>query len=281
MGGIGKTVLAIDLVNDDVIQRAFPDGIFWLTLGQSNEPLNLQSELAGFISGEAQAFATVNEGRDQLCCLFEGKSCLLVLDDLWRPQDAEPFDVLGPRSRLLLTTRDADLLVTLGARELPLDVLSEELALELLASWSGHASATLPPKAVKVVESCGYLPLALALAGARVQGGASWDDVLLALERGRLEFLDHPNGSIFEFAAARQRRAQRVRARPLLRARGIPRGHRGPGRNDLPPCGAAQESSCARRPGICCCGCSEERSCSAARMASASPSTTCSTIFCV
>ena len=141
--------------------------------------------------------ATVNEARDQLRQLFDGKSCLLVLDDLWRPQDAEPFDVLGPRSRLLVTTRDADLLVALGARELPLDVLSEELALELLASWSGQARAALPAAARKVAESCGYLPLALALAGARVQGGARWEEVLSALERGRLEFLDHPYGSVF------------------------------------------------------------------------------------
>ena len=197
MGGIGKTVLAIDLVNDDEIRRAFPDGVFWLTLGQSIEPLKLQRELGGYIAGEAKAYATVNEARDQLRQSLDGKSCLLVLDDLWRPQDAVPFDVLGPRSRLLVTTRDADLLVALGARELPLDVLSEDLALELLASWNGQPRAALPVAASKVAEACGYLPLALALAGARVQGGARWEDVLSALERGQLEFLDHPYGSVF------------------------------------------------------------------------------------
>jgi hypothetical protein len=197
MGGIGKTVLAIDLVNDDEVRRAFPDGMFWLTLGQSIEPLKLQGELGGYIAGEAKAFATANEARDQLRQSLDGKSCLLVLDDLWRPQDAVPFDVLGPRSRLLITTRDADLLVALGARELPLDVLSEDLALELLASWSGQPRAVLPAAASNVAEACGYLPLALALAGARVQGGARWEDVLSALERGQLEFLDHPYGSVF------------------------------------------------------------------------------------
>jgi WD40 repeat protein len=197
MGGIGKTVLAIDLVNDDEVRRAFPDGIFWLTLGQTIEPLRLQSELAGYMAGEPRAYATVNEARDQLRELFDAKACLLVLDDLWRPRDAEPLDVLGPRSRLLITTRDADLLVALGARELPLHVLSEQLALELLASWAGQDRAALPPVASEVAESCGHLPLALALAGARVQGGARWEEVLSALERGRLEFLDHPYGSVF------------------------------------------------------------------------------------
>jgi hypothetical protein len=197
VGGIGKTVLAIDLVNDDEVRRAFPDGIFWLTLGQSIQPLQLQGELAAYIESEPKAFATVNEARDRLRQLFECKSCLLVLDDLWRPQDAELFDVLGPRSRLLVTTRDADLLVALGARELPLNVLREGLALELLASWSGQARATLPPEGDKVAESCGFLPLALALAGARVRSGTHWTEVLSALERGRLEFLDHPYGSVF------------------------------------------------------------------------------------
>ena len=123
---------------------------------------------------------------------------MLVLDDLWHREDTEPFDFLGPNSRLLVTTRDADLLAAIGARELPLDVLSEELALELLASWSEQARDSLPPAARSVAESCGYLPLALALAGARVQGGARWEDVLSALELGRLEFLDHPYGSIFK-----------------------------------------------------------------------------------
>jgi WD40 repeat protein len=197
MGGIGKTVLAIDLVNDDEVRRAFPDGIFWLTLGETIEPLRLQGELAAYMTAEAKAFATVNEARDQLRRLLDGKSCLLVLDDLWHREDAEPFDVLGPQSRLLVTTRDADLLVALGARELPLSVLSQELALDLVASWSGQARDALPPATRDVAEACGYLPLALALAGARVQGGAPWDELLSALQRGRLEFLDHPYGSVF------------------------------------------------------------------------------------
>jgi WD40 repeat protein len=197
MGGIGKTELAINLVNEEEVQRAFPDGIYRLTLGQTIEPLLLQGELAGYVAGETKVYATTNQGRDGLRQLLDGKSCLLVLDDLWRLQDAEPFDVLGLRSRLLVTTRDADLLVALGARELPLGVLSEELALELLASWAGQQRAALPAPASKVAANCGYLPLALALAGARVAGGAQWEEVASALERGRLEFLDHPYGSVF------------------------------------------------------------------------------------
>ena len=233
MGGIGKTVLAIDLINDDEVRRTFPDGIFWLTLGQTIEPLRLQGELAGYIVGEAKAFGTVNEARDRLRELFDGKSCLLVLDDLWRLQDAEPFDVLGPRSRLLVTTRDADLLVALGARELPLDVLSEDLALELLASWSGRPRAELPEAARKVAANCGCLPLALALAGARVQGGTSWEDVLSALENGRLEFLVHPYGSVFGSLRLSTEALSAAERERYFELAVVPRGRRHPGCGDL------------------------------------------------
>jgi hypothetical protein len=63
MGRIGKTVLAIDLVNTEEIRRAFPDGIFWLTIGQNPELLRLQGELARFIAGEPRTISTVHDGR--------------------------------------------------------------------------------------------------------------------------------------------------------------------------------------------------------------------------
>ena len=197
MGGIGKTVLAIDLAGDDDIRRAFPDGVFWLTLGQAPDPLALQAALIRFVTGKAEAVATVAEGRDRLRARLDGRACLLVLDDLWRIDDARAFDVLGPRSRLLTTTRNADLLVALGAATRSLDVLDEDSARDLLAAWSGQPRAALPDVAGQVARETGYLPLALALAGARARDGGRWDDVLAALRQGQLEFLDHPYGSVF------------------------------------------------------------------------------------
>ena len=37
MGGIGKTVLAKALTHDEVVQRAFPDGIVWITAGKERK----------------------------------------------------------------------------------------------------------------------------------------------------------------------------------------------------------------------------------------------------
>jgi hypothetical protein len=37
MGGIGKTVLAQALCRDEVVQQAFPDGIFWFAIGKESQ----------------------------------------------------------------------------------------------------------------------------------------------------------------------------------------------------------------------------------------------------
>jgi hypothetical protein len=44
-GGIGKTVLAAALARDETVRRHFPDGIYWLTLGQSADIVGVQIEL--------------------------------------------------------------------------------------------------------------------------------------------------------------------------------------------------------------------------------------------
>jgi len=198
MGGIGKTVMAIALAHDEDVRRAFPDGVLWITLGQQPDFLRLQAELAGYLTGAKPSFASITQGQEALRLQFADKGCLLVVDDLWQAADLEPFDVLGSRSRLLTTTRDASLLTALGAQELVLEVLSRPLAVELLAAWSEQPRDALPEAAPEVAESCGDLPLALSLAGARVRDGAAWEDVLAALRRGDLEFLDHPYGSVFK-----------------------------------------------------------------------------------
>jgi hypothetical protein len=52
-GGLGKTVAAIDLVHDEAVRRAFPDGIHWLTLGQNPDLAGLQSGLIRRLTGRA------------------------------------------------------------------------------------------------------------------------------------------------------------------------------------------------------------------------------------
>jgi WD40 repeat protein len=196
-GGIGKTVVAMGVALDEEVRRAFPDGVYWLTLGQQPRLESLQESLAaGF--GERTPIDDITVGIRLLRERLKGKACLLVLDDVWQLVHAKAFDVLDPRSRLLVTTRDSSLLTALGARHLRIDALPPDLACELVARWAGAEPSELPEIAREIVEEVQCLPLALSLAGAQVRDGRSWEDLLAALRQGHLIFLDHPYGSILK-----------------------------------------------------------------------------------
>ncbi len=193
MGGTGKSVLVAAAARDCEVRRAFPDGVIWITLGKDD--INLiarQMQLADALNDHPQLFSDVQAGRTHLCKLLENKSCLIILDDVWQAVHAEAFDVLGPGCCLLITTRDEGIVTALGAKGVPLDVLSPNAALSLLADWTGQPVAELPKQAREIVEECGCLPLALAMVGAMLKGKPSrWDNVLHKLQSADLDRIGH------------------------------------------------------------------------------------------
>ena len=123
--------------------------------------------------------------------MLADKVCLIILDDVWSMEQVEPFrDALGPRCRLLVTTRDGSLVTALGAEEHRVDVLSNGQALALLAEWSGGVREMLAEGARQIAEECGNLPLALALCGAMARDGTSWPDLVEALRETDLTFIE-------------------------------------------------------------------------------------------
>ncbi len=190
MGGIGKSVLAAALAHDLTVQAAFPDGIVWLPIGRTPDLTARQEDLYLFLTGEREHFRDPIQGRGFLTSALDGKACLVILDDVWDLAHAEAFPSGDGRARLLITTRNAEVLQGLGAQIFSLDVLSEEQSLRLLADWSGQPVETLPPEARQVARECGYLPLALAMVGAFVrQNPESWNRALRRLQKADLESL--------------------------------------------------------------------------------------------
>jgi WD40 repeat protein/transcriptional regulator with XRE-family HTH domain len=189
MGGIGKSVLAAAVARDDQVRAAFRDGVHWLTLGQAPELTVRQAQLAEAVGGGPRAFADVQQGRARLGEVLAGRCCLLVLDDVWQVDHAAAFDALGPSGRMLLTTRDADVLAALGAAEHRLDLLAPDQALTLLAAAAGRRVEELPAVAAGLARECGYLPLALAMIGGMLQGKPAdrWQGALDRLRRHDLE----------------------------------------------------------------------------------------------
>jgi tetratricopeptide (TPR) repeat protein len=182
LGGIGKSVLACALARDRQVRQAFPDGVVWLPFGQQPNLVQLQRNLARAFGGNGDLEDEV-QGKAELCELLLNKAALLICDDVWEARHTAPFNVLGPRSRLVVTTRDAGLLRALGATEYRVTLLSEDDSLVLLARTSGQDLSGLTTLAREVARECGYLPLALAQCGGMAHGedGMGWDAILTAM----------------------------------------------------------------------------------------------------
>ncbi len=190
MGGIGKSVLAAALARNRQVRQSYPDGVVWIACGQKltdDDLLKRQRDLARHLGGDDK-FSSLDQGKGALRQLLAAKAVLLVLDDVWRAADAQPFDVLGPRCRMLVTTRDKGILDTLHGELVPVSLFTERESLQLLAEAVNVAPAALPAEAREVARECGCLPLALALCGGMAKSGHAWSDIVEALREADLEW---------------------------------------------------------------------------------------------
>jgi WD40 repeat protein len=187
MGGIGKSVLGAAIARDREVRRSYPDGIIWLTVGQQPDLVQLQHDV-GHHLGRKEHFDTEPQGQGVLRQLLAQRAVLLILDDVWKTSDTQAFDVLGPRCRALVTTRDTGILHTLGGPSVPVSLLAEGEARQLLSNAVGVEPSALPADALEVVKECGYLPLAIALCAGMAKAGHSWKDIVEALREADLEW---------------------------------------------------------------------------------------------
>ena len=194
MGGIGKTVLAKALTDDEVVQRAFPNGVVWITAGKERkrdfieEMREVGKALGDDLSGYDTALACENHYRTTIA----NKAALIVVDDVWSKADIEPLLAESPRSRFLFTTRDASIGRFVGAHEHHAELLNVAQSRELLASWANLTVAQLPKVADEIISECGRLPLALSVVGAMLSGTDApfWKDTLDLLRKADLSAIE-------------------------------------------------------------------------------------------
>ena len=190
MGGVGKTVMAVLAARDYTVRRQFQNGIIWLTFGRQPNVLRQIRKTLAALGDDSTDYQDVELERMQLGQTLEDKECLLILDDVWYAADAEPFvRAINPRCRLLITTRNLEVVGALGARAHPVDVLTVEQSRDLLAQQSELKTDALPPEAPELIQECGRLPLALAMVGAmlRDKPPAFWKHVGNLLRHADLE----------------------------------------------------------------------------------------------
>jgi DNA-binding SARP family transcriptional activator len=199
--GVGKTTLAIKFGRQAAPR--FPDGQLYVNLrgfDPASVPVSPAVALQGFFDALGVQPRHVPAGLDAqsalLRTLLDGKRLLLLLDNAHDADQIRPLLPGSPGCLVLVTSRSqlTGLVVADGARPLPLGVLDEVEAAELLAGRLGAARVNAEPEAMAaLVERTAGLPLALSVTCARAASrpGAALADLAteLADTRDRLDAL--------------------------------------------------------------------------------------------
>ena len=194
IGGVGKSVLAAAFSRSTWIRQAFGDGIVWLSAGCDANSVTLLSNMKRLgmaLGDDPYRYVDETTARSHLSALLADSICLIIIDDAWDIEQVAPFrDVLGPRCKLLITSRDTGLATSLGAIGHSVDVLADDEALTLLSKWAAQDIQSLPHEAKEIIDECGNLPLAIAMIGAMVRDNPNrWEKALYRLHNADLEKL--------------------------------------------------------------------------------------------
>uniref|UniRef100_A0A7S1BM17 NB-ARC domain-containing protein n=1 Tax=Corethron hystrix TaxID=216773 RepID=A0A7S1BM17_9STRA len=210
MGGLGKTTIAVMAVNLKELRLHF-DHIVWVNLGKcfkvdshrNNlnyemycnclqkicQQLNLKSGKFGgnvFLQpGDnrmqiaAKYLQAMEEAKCAISKLIDGFKILLVLDDVWGQEDVGLFNFgehMTSLFSILVTTRILDLEPCKGSKTIDVDLLSREEAryvFRIEAGLSGSINLQDSEVIDNIVNKCGYLVLAVRVAGRLVKTGRS------------------------------------------------------------------------------------------------------------
>ncbi|MFF3877428.1 ATP-binding protein [Streptomyces sp. NPDC001978] len=169
--GVGKTALAVHVAHE--MKDEFPDGHLYVNLrGYEAEKRDATEVLAEFLQDLGTPGNAVPESLDARQRLYRsrlhGRRVLVVLDNAGSEDQVRPLLPGSATCAVLVTSRSA-LLGLEGIRRLELEVLKPEHAVALLGKISGRELTGDDAEwSRQIVELCGYLPLSVRIAGARL-----------------------------------------------------------------------------------------------------------------
>jgi tetratricopeptide (TPR) repeat protein/transcriptional regulator with XRE-family HTH domain len=201
MGGIGKTTLAVH-AGQQVVDE-FPDGQLSVNLrGGGDQPVSAADALGVLLQALGVPAAGGSEDLEVTAARYRtavaGRRMLILLDDAVSVDQVRPLMPGTPGTAVVITTRQ-QLAALPGIRRFDLDVLTESEALQLLGEVAGHNRVAEEPDAAReVVRRCGYLPLAIRIAGhsGRTAKGLQGLVEQLAEDSGRRDLLTGPGAGV-------------------------------------------------------------------------------------
>jgi tetratricopeptide (TPR) repeat protein len=198
--GVGKSALAVHVAHQ--VAADFPDGQLYASLrGAQPQPRDPSEVLAWFLRALGVDGAATPSGVEERAALYRsllvGRRVLVVLDDAAGEAHVHPLLPGSPTCAVLVTSR-ARLAGLEGARLIDLDVLDPEQTVALLGRIVGPGRVAAEPAAAAALAwLCGYLPLAVRIAGSRLAARPHWRLAelveRLADQRQRLDELAYGN----------------------------------------------------------------------------------------
>ncbi|MGW0570459.1 BTAD domain-containing putative transcriptional regulator [Streptomyces tauricus] len=196
IGGVGKTTLAVHAAHR--ARPHFSDGQLYVDLrGAGPEAALPEAVLAAFLRGLGTPESGIPDALDDRAALYrsllDGRRVLVVLDNARDAEQVRPLLPGAPGCATLVTSR-VRMVDLAGAHLVDLDVLSPEEALQFFTRIVG-AERIAPEReaALDVVAACGFLPLAIRIAGSRLAARRTWTVSVLAAklsdQRRRLDEL--------------------------------------------------------------------------------------------
>ncbi|PHT92698.1 hypothetical protein T459_00580 [Capsicum annuum] len=172
MAGIGKTTLAKAVYNDEKVRDHF--GLkAWICVSEPYDVVKITKVLLQEISSFDSMFNNnLNKLQIRVKESLKGKRFLIVLDDVWNDNYSE-WDELRSLfvqgdigSKIIVTTRKESVALTMGNKQISMDILSSEVSWSL---FERHAFENMNPKkhlelqeiGKQIAAKCKGLPLAL------------------------------------------------------------------------------------------------------------------------
>lgn len=197
MGGVGKTELALQYALLHQEQGTYPGGICWLRTEEAEIGLEIVSFAKVHLDVQLPCGLSLEEQVAYCWRNWREGEVLLILDDVGDYLQVKPYlPPAEPRFKVLFTTRRQWLGESFEI--LRLEVLSEEAAIELLASLVGEERIKRElDQAKQLCLELGFLPLGLELVGRYLKRKPA---LSLALMRQRLGLehrsLQQPSGEM-------------------------------------------------------------------------------------
>lgn len=183
IGGVGKTTLAVQVAH--AARGHFPDGQLYIDLqGAGTAPAEPEAVLGSFLRALGTADSAIPQGLNDRAALYrsllDGRRILTLLDNARDAAQVRPLLPGTPGCAALITSRSR-MVDLAGAHLLDLDVMGPEEALTLFTRIVGDERVRAERRAaMDVVAACGFLPLAIRIAAARLAARRTWTVSTLA-----------------------------------------------------------------------------------------------------